>query len=83
MQLKSVPDLKEQIGLQQRAGMANELRIFRGYARRISNFLKLQRYEEAEMDAARMTGIFRAWSLQRERNLQSCQKSSARELIKK
>jgi capsid protein len=81
-EMKYMPEIREQIAYGQKMGMSNRLRIFRGYAKTITNLIKLERYEEAELNAARLTGILRAWDMRRERELNACLKSAAAESIK-
>lgn len=42
----------------------NQLRIFRGYHRRILNLIKLDRMNEAEYASRALTGILRMWAEQ-------------------
>lgn len=61
--LKALPDLREQIGMEQRVAQINELRMFRNHVRRISNCVKLSRFDEAANDTQRFAGILRCWSV--------------------
>jgi hypothetical protein len=72
---KLSPDDREQIGFLQRVGRANEMRILRNYNRRINNLIELERYHEAELDAARLVGILRAWSFRHEGEINACLKT--------
>jgi len=41
---------------------ANEIKIFRNFARRVSLEIRLGRYAEASIDCGKMAGILRTWN---------------------
>ena len=64
IQMSSMPDLKERIGLAQRVSKQNQFRILRTSFRQINNLMKLDRFGEAEYRARILGGILRTWEMQ-------------------
>lgn len=75
--------MKQGVDFMQRVGRANELRIFRNYSRRIINFIKLQRYSEASLDSARLSGILRAWDFRHQMDIAACLKKGPSKINQK